>query len=102
MFSRLSILIFKHKLRIRVIWDRVSHPRMSQYARANNLAHGLGCVKGKPEDDFKEMIFSLDFLLLFSLRKKVRQSKQLSAHTKPTRFSFRKQQNPLYPNYAIA
>jgi hypothetical protein len=37
-------------------------------------------VKGKPEDDFKEMIFSLDFLpvgrqvlLLFSSRKKVRQ-----------------------------
>ena len=35
---------------------------MSQYAKANNLAHGLGCVKGKPEDDFKEMVFSLDFL----------------------------------------
>jgi hypothetical protein len=38
---------------------------VSQYAKAINLAHGLGCVKDKPEDDFKEMIFSLDFLVLF-------------------------------------
>ena len=70
MFSRLSILIFKHKLRIRVIWDRVSHPRVSQYATANSLAHGLGCVKGKPEDDFKEMVFSLDFFVTFFIKEK--------------------------------
>jgi hypothetical protein len=43
---------------------------VSQYAKANNLAHGLGCVKGKPEDDFKEMIFSLDFFVTFLSRKK--------------------------------
>ena len=29
------------------------------------LAHGLGCVRGKTEDDFSKMIFSLDFWLLF-------------------------------------
>jgi hypothetical protein len=48
---------------------------VSQYAKANNLAHGLGCVKGKPEDDFKEMVLSLDFLLLFYQEKsKAKQS----------------------------
>jgi hypothetical protein len=38
---------------------------VSQYAKANNLAHGLGGVKDKPEVDFKEMDVSLDFLVLF-------------------------------------
>jgi hypothetical protein len=43
---------------------------VSQYAKANNLAHGLGCVKGKPEDDFKEMVFSLDFFVTFFIKEK--------------------------------
>ena len=51
------------------------------------MAHGLGCVKGKPEDDFKEMIFSLDFFVTFFIKEKVRQR---------VRFNFTKQQNPLY------
>jgi hypothetical protein len=43
---------------------------VSQYAITNNLAHGLGCVKDKPEDDFKEMVFSLDFFVTFFIKEK--------------------------------
>jgi len=50
---------------------------VSQYARANNLAHGLGCVKGKPEDDFKEMVFSLDFFVTFFIKEKSKKENTL-------------------------
>jgi hypothetical protein len=43
---------------------------VSQYARANNLAHGLGCVKDKPEDDFKKWFSALIFWYFF-IKKKV-------------------------------
>jgi len=69
---------------------------MSQYARANNLANGLGCVKGKPKDDFKEMIFSLDFLpggrrvWYFFIKLKIQKTK------------FVCKKSTLNPNYALA
>ena len=51
---------------------------MSQYAKAINLAHGLGCVKDKPEDDFKEMLFSLDFFVSFFIKEKRKTESSLS------------------------
>jgi hypothetical protein len=50
---------------------------VSQYAKAINLAHGLGCVKGKPEVDFKEMVFSLDFFVTFFIKEKSKKENTL-------------------------